>query len=228
MKFNYINFLFAAFLLVTILSCKDESLNPIPVWEPGVRGWGHGPVVVTAGDKFAGENFSATDLAKVSPIKFRWISHDGKITINKVEFYFFFDEIYKDRDGNFPTVRHAGSYGGGEGGKLWKTIEGSALGANDVDIDLSVSQADVYNVFKDATYDYKGDPAIGAVKVFENPERTKRTAAAPFIADGARSDKFRISWKLYATNGRVYDSFGDGVCAEELPLGNCFETWSIK
>jgi hypothetical protein len=228
MQFKYSKLIFAALFLMTVLSCKDESLNPIPVWEPGVRGWGRGPVAVTAGDRFAGQDFSAADVTKGSPIKFRWISHDGKITINKVELYLFFDEIYKDRDGNFPTARHAGSYGAGLGGKLWKTLEGATLKGNDEDIDIVITQQDVYNVFKDVTFDYKGDPAIGAVKIFENPERPQRTAANPFIADGPRSDKFRISWKLYGTNGRVYDSFGDGVCAEELPLGNCFELWSIK
>lgn len=217
MKF-YSKSIIAALLLMSVLSCRDESLNPIPDWEPGVRGWG----------RISGGGFKMGDLNQSNTIKFRWISHDGKITINKAEFYIFFTETYKDIDGNFPEVNHLGAYGGGEGGKLLKSLEGGALPANDVDAEFTVSPTEVYNALKDLEYDYKGDPQYGKVKVFENPERTIRTAAAPFIVDGKTADNFLLSWKLYSTDGKVYDSFGDGVCAGELPLANCYVTWSVS
>ena len=80
----------------------------------------------------------------------------------------------------------------------------------------------VYNLFKAATRKYNG---AAAVNVFDNPERADRKVAKTrFI----KSDNFTVRWKLYAQDGRVFDSWSASIQNGELVGANTRATWTVK
>jgi hypothetical protein len=198
--------LLCSVFLITFFSCKDESLQVIPEWGTGVNTY----ATLKTG---ASSSFISGNATIPVDVNFRWISIDGTNTVTKVEFFLLFNEGYVDAEGNPKTVRH-----GGTAGKLWKTIEGSAVPANRTDVLNTISQADVYALYKDNTYNYCGT----TVSVFNNPIKPGRTPAAPFLA----GDTFSLKWTVYTADGRKFDSWSPSVCTE-FPGSNCVYSWAV-
>lgn len=198
--------LLCSVLLITFFSCKDDSLQVIPEWGTGVN---------TYATKKAGgsSSFVSGDATVPVDVNFRWISIDGLNTVTKIEFYLLFNEGYVDSEGNPKTVRH-----GGTSGRLFKTLEGAAVPANRADVGLSVTQADVYALYKDNTYNYCGT----SVPVFSNTLKPLRTPSAPFLA----GDSFSLKWIVYTADGRKFDSWSPSVC-NEFPGSNCVYSWAV-
>ncbi|WP_338874867.1 hypothetical protein WBJ53_04520 [Spirosoma sp. SC4-14] len=213
---------------LTLIGCRDESLNPIPDWEPGVHGFGvfaditEGAVGSSNKANIAdyGKNFPLSaqnaDAAKVN-FKLRWVSLDNKLTVSKIEVYVDMIESYTDPDGN-PKTASLGS-----GGVLAKTITPAA--GNRQWNAFSLSPTEVYNLFKDATVKYD---KVNAVPVFNNPA-TPRPAGAWFN----KTDKFVLTWRLTTTDGLVFKTWEpSSICADPTAVSeasaNCSLTWSAR
>ena len=211
---NRIKLLVLALVMVAFAGCRDEDLNPIPVYETSVHGWGRL-------DASSPKNFVYEDLTKDITIKYQWNAIDGIVGVNKIEFYAFFDESYKDLDGNDRIARHAGRFLNANGaGKLFKTLQGNEIPANRTDISFKLSQNDVYNIFKDTEFDY----GKGKVKVFANPDKPDRIVdKRPFIA----GDNIEVSWVIYANDGRKFDFWSESICSEEFPKSSCTVKWGV-
>jgi hypothetical protein len=215
-------------LLGTFGSCRNEDLNPVPDWEPGVHGYG----VFAAKESRAGytANFPVADqLNSKIDYKIRWVSLDNKLSVSKIELYVSFLESYLDADKNARTVSH--------GTELLKTLDASG---NRVWTDFSVSGAEVYELFKDAKFKYDG---ATETPVFANP---LRTAGAPFLAKrqdpdpnvpaekklAVNADEFVLTWRLYTPDGGVFKSWSVSVCEEISNAGegnsNCELVWSVR
>lgn len=203
-KINKVVLLCSA-MLVTFFSCKDDT-EVVPVWDTAINTFAK----LKTG---ASSSFVSGNSAVAVDLNFRWISIDGANTVSKVEFYVLFNEGYVDKEGNPKTVRH-----GGTAGKLFKTIEGSAVPANRTDVGVTISQAEVFNLYKNNTFNYCGTP----VSVFSNTLKPARTTAAPFLA----GDSFSLTWIVYTADGRKFDSWSPSVC-NEFPGSNCSFPWSV-
>ncbi|MBC8152121.1 MAG: hypothetical protein H7Z72_04355 [Bacteroidetes bacterium] len=216
------------FGLLALLSCRDDSLNPVPVFDPGVHALG---VFADVPEGKAGgsdkknftnyeKNFPLTGQeAAAAAVKFniRWVTLDNKLTVNKIEIYVDMLESYTDPDGNPRTVSL------GSGGKLIKTIDPSM--GNRQWNSFSIAPVDIYNLYKDATVKYD---RVNAVNVFTNPA-TARPTGRWFN----RTDNFVMVWRLYTTDGQVFKTWNsDSVCGDPTPVSqansNCSLTWSAR
>lgn len=211
-KLKLIYIALAAALLLPFSSCKDEEAYPIPDFETAVHGYGK------LTDNSA-TNFLLGDNAKAIEMTYQWVSIDSKNTVTRIEFYVTFTESYTDLEGNPRTANH--------GTKLVKVIEGSAVPANRTNITVQIKQDELYNLYKDASFDY-GD-GNGTVQLYADPDRS---VAAPFLS----SDNFRVTWALTTADGRYFDSWSDSICGEfETYHGsspndggfNCFYDWTV-
>lgn len=182
--------------LVLFQSCKKyEDLSPIPDWETAVHGYAHyadgSPTGFTIGDD--------SDANKLN-VNFQWISIDKLNTVTQIDFYILFNDDYTDSEGNPRVAR----LGGGDGIKFL-TLTGGAVPANRVNTLVSIKQSDVYNLYKDVTFDY-GDGA-GAIKLFDQQDR----------ADGHRfisGDSFSMRWELTTADGRKFTAWSPSICTE--------------
>ena len=197
---------FITLSVLTTFACRETTVDPNVPFETAVHGYGEFKTPA---------NFSLTDAAAPVNFKWRWISIDKANTVNKVEFFIYFDEPFKDKDGNPKTARHGG-VAGEDFTKVLKVV--STPAANFGFTDFSVTQAEVYNIYKSNTYDY-GD-GKGAVNVFSI---NGRTAAKPFVA----GDKFTVRWVLYTADGRKFDSWTTNVCGDFVGA-NCVLQFVIK
>lgn len=186
-------------LLAVITSCKDESLQVVPEWGTAV----HGFAEVTSANGDLLYNDPAVDV----DIDLRWVSIDKKNTVTKMEVYVLFDEAYIDVDGNPAVASH-----GGTAGKLIESFEGSEVPANRTATSFSVTQSAIYELYKDATFDYGN----GSVNVFSNPDKPQRNLTQRFMWD----DAITIRWEFTTEDGRVFNSWGPSVCTE-FPGANC-------
>lgn len=215
-------------LLGAFGSCRNEDLDPLPAWEPGLHGYG---VFATkeSRDSYTA-NFPATNqLNSKIDYKIRWVSLDNKLSVSKIELYVNFMESYLDGDKNERVVSH--------GTKLVKTLDASG---NRVWTDFSVSAAEVFGLFKDAKFKYDG---ATETMVFANP---LRTAEAPFLAKrqdpdpnvpaekklAVSADEFVLTWRLYTPDDKVFKSWSVSICEEITSAGegnsNCELVWSVR
>jgi len=198
------------------VSCKDDR-ELIPVWETGVTAFAEVP-------KGSDDNFVFGFPAIGVTYNFQWISADSKSTVTKIDFYVLFDEPYVDQDGNDAIANH-----GGTTGVFWASLEGGNVPANRVNTAVTVTQADVYNLYKDAKYDYDGDGGSPAIDVFgATPKNTDRDATNRFVTD----DVITVKWKLTLSDGRVIGGVAGGEgwspsACTELPGSNCLLAWSV-
>ncbi|MEQ8688783.1 MAG: hypothetical protein RIE86_26000 [Imperialibacter sp.] len=198
-------------MVVVIPACKDEDLVVLPDWESGVNAY----TVVAEGSK---GDFLSGNAAQDITFDMLWNSIDGKNTVTKIEIFAYFSEAYTDPDGN-PAVAN---YGGADG-VSFLTIEGAAVPANKVTTSFSISQDDMYEMFKDSSFDYDKDGT--ATPVWGNPDKPNRRASSAnfkFVP----GDSFSIRWELTTADGRLFDSWSPSVCTE-FPGSNCSYAWSI-
>lgn len=182
-----------------ITSCKDDSLQVVPEWESAV----HGFAAVSSSNSDLSYNDPAVDV----DIDLKWVSIDGKLNVTKMEVYVLFDEAYIDVDGNPKVASH-----GGTKGKLLTSFEGGAVPTNRNNVNFSVSQNAVYELYKDATFDYGN----GTVNVFTNPDKPQRNSTQRFMWD----DALTVKWTFTTDDGRVFNSWAPSVCTE-FPGANC-------
>lgn len=229
------NTLLALSLLVLSLpainACRDESLNPLPQWEPGVHGYGVF-VTPTGGESRAANavNFPlATQATAKNDYKIRWVSLDQQLTVNKIEVYVDFRERFLNENKSQVAVSH--------GQKLLKTI---TPGANRVWSNFSVTPAEIYDLFKAVKFKYDG---TNEVNVFDNPLRTPasrflgaRKDPDPNVPEakklGVAADDFVLRWRLYTPDGKVFKSWSVSVCTEIIAAGeansNCELVWTVR
>lgn len=205
-RINKLLMVFAG-LLVSFVACKDDDLQVVPVWETAI----HTDINVAPG---GASNFTYKGNAPIS-LNFMWNSIDGLNTVTKVEFFIQFNEPYKDTDKNDKLARH-----GGTSGVLIKTLEGSAVPGNRTNTNITFSQSEVYELYKNASFDYDGDGV--KTPVFNNPAHTDRIPTGRFV----KGDQFQIKWKVYLEDGRMFDSWSPSTCAE-FPNAACLFDWGV-
>lgn len=222
--------------LVALLSCRDDSLNPLPGWDPGVHAFGIFADVpepkegaTTRPNTVANAvNFPVTGQAAAKMnFKLRWVSLDNKLTVSKIEVFLDMIESYNDANGNPKTA----SLGGG--GKLLTTFEPSA--ANRQWNTFSITPADVIKLFGTATVKYDG---TNAVPVFNNPKRPRPAGAQ--LAGATRidgltvaADRFVVTWKLTTSDGQVFNVWNpDSICGDPTQYNqasaNCNLSWTVR
>ena len=202
--------MFALAGMLFMTSCTKEELLPLPGWEDGVT---------ADGTLVSGFNsFKVGDMA-TSEVRLNIsYNHYGKnVIINKIEPYIAFTETYYDnvRESDV-SVTHLNSFG---------LNDPSLNVTNPVNrqvYTVKITPAIVYNLFKSATRKYNG---ATAVNVFDNPERAaRRDAQTRFI----RTDNFTVRWKLYAEDGRVFDSWSASIQNGELLGASTRATWTVR
>lgn len=224
---------FIASLLFAFSACRDESLNPLPTFLPGVHAF-------TVFDGVAEANKANTvDNAKAFPkavqnsakidFKTRWVSLDNKLTVNKIEIYVRMMESYNDPDGN-PKV--ADLSGNGKG-KLIATV--AAPAANRQWNSFSITPQQIYDAYKTATVAYD---KVNKVNVFSNPARPRPTNAWLRPAETATygavaADSFIVTWILYTSDGQVFNTWNpSSICADPTSLSqasaNCQLVFNVK
>jgi len=205
MKNNKINGLLLAAVFGAVLSCKDDSLELIPEWESAV----HGLASISSTNADFLYNSPATPIS----VDLQWISIDQKASVTKIEVFVKFDENYIDKDGNPAVASH-----GGADGRSFKVYEGSAVPANRTKVNFSLSQAELYTLYSNATYNYGN----GTVSVFNNPANPARDATHRFMWD----DDLSIKWVFTSDDGRVFEKWGVSVCTE-FPGANCSVDFTV-
>ncbi|WP_018619231.1 hypothetical protein [Spirosoma luteum] len=218
--------------IMLLIGCRDESLNPNKPWEPGVHALGvFDGVAETAKANFAtnAKTFPLTgqDNSKID-FKIRWVTLDNILTVSKIIVKIDMIESYTDPDGNPKTVSL------GSGGRIVKTIEAPA--ANRQWNMFSITPAEIYTLYKDATVKYD---KVNAVKVFENPARPRPAGArlqGPQVVAGktvANADAFVVTWELTTTDGSVFKVWNEeSICLDPTPVSqansNCRLNFSVK
>ncbi len=192
--------------VLVVFSCTDEDLVPEPEPETAVHGYIERKTDV--------ENFLYDDVSQVLDFDFSWVSVDSKNTVTKIEFYVEFSEVYTDFEGGAKTANHT-KY-------LFKTID-SPLGNRETE-SFSVSQATLYDLYKDDTFAYDiTDSDDAAQAVFGFDQKLNRNATTSPWVDG---DSFRISWVITTADGRIFDTWNDSICLE-FPGANCTFSWAV-
>lgn len=226
-------------LLLAFSACRDESLNPLPTFLPGVHGFTIFDGIPFNGNLLArpqpyelpnAKNFPKTgqEAAKVD-FKTRWVSLDNKLTVNKIEIFVRMLESYNDPDGN-PKV--ADLSGNGKG-KLILTINPAA--ANRQWNNFSITPSQIYNAYKAATVKYD---KVNATGVFNNPGRPRPEGAWLRPAESAsygnvEADEFIVTWVLYTTDGQKFDTWNpDSICADPTSVSeansNCQVSFIVE
>ncbi|MBL7814624.1 MAG: hypothetical protein JNL70_06430 [Saprospiraceae bacterium] len=201
--FKYSIFSVLAFALFAVIACEKVQ-SPLPDFETALTAEG----ILGAAPNNA---FAVATPATPVNYKWGWKSIDNKNTVSKVEFFVTMTESYVDKDGNSRVANH--------GTKAWKVIDGSAAGANHKYIDGTITQAEVYNLFQAATFDYgKGG---GKVSVWS---QNGRTATARFTT----KDTFIITWHITAADGRKFTEWSVGLCDRTTVGSNCDITFGAK
>ena len=190
----------------TMLSCQDESLIKLPVWETAVHGFGK----ITS-DRAVG--FSTSNPAATVNIDFMWNSIEATNTVTNIDLYVLFNEAYKDIDGNNAIASH-----GGSAGLKLKSItpQGNREAGS-----FTISQEEVFAIYQSASFDYGF--GNGAQPVFSDPLNKGRSSSKKFV----KGDTFTLKWTLTTDDGRVFDSWSPSVCTE-FPGANCQIDWSVS
>lgn len=198
--------IFAAFL-VSVTSCKDDSIELVPEWESAV----HGLANFAEG---SAQNFVFNNPATPISVELQWISIDKKASVQKIDIYVLMNESYVDpADGNSKVAQH-----GGDDGKLLTSFEGGAVPGNRESVVFTLDQAAVYNLYKDVQFDYGN----GSVPVFSNPDKPERDEVNRFTPE----DQIVVRWEFTTDDGRVFKKWGPSVCTE-FPGANCELGWGV-
>lgn len=200
-KIKFLLYFAVAALLLPLSSCEDPELNPYLEPETAVHGLGG----FSSG---SATSFAVGNMTTGVKFDLQWVSIDSKNTVTKMEVFITYTEKYIDPEKNPRTANH--------GTKRIVTIEGSNVPANRTKTSFTITPAQVYELFKDAKFDY----GTGSVGVFA---AAARTASSRFTS----SDGFKITWAFTTADGRYFDSWSDSVCLE-FPGANCSLSWVAK
>jgi hypothetical protein len=198
----------ALLLIIFVSGCKDESVGISDKLATTIYGFARKK-------QNAASQFYAKD-ANPMELDFSWSTADLSVKVRKVEFYISFREPYLDQHNNLKIANH-----GGDRGVLLKTWEGVELPSTKQPKTLTCRQQELYELFKDAKFDYEGNGSL--VSVFSNPARPERVEGARFI----EGDEFKITWVLHTTNGVELSDWPAAVCTESTE-SNCSFSWSVK
>lgn len=201
---------FLAIILAGIItSCKDEDIQLVPEWETGVHGFG----AFATGSP---TNFVFQSSAGLN-VNLKWVSIDGANAVTKIDVFVLFNEPYIDPDGNPVIAAH-----GGTAGKLLASYSDAAVPANRTNMTIPITQAAIYELYKNNTFDYDKNASTPATQVFANPATPTRSAASRFI----KGDAFNVRWEFTTADGRKFSKWGVSVCTE-YPGGNCAVAWGV-
>jgi hypothetical protein len=257
--------LFTIALTALAIGCKDEELNPYIPPEGNAHGFGQFVSQLdnttllpqfgnnqfydqTAVDRVVFYDDAVTTANQLVKFKLQWQSIDNKVNISNIELYLEFDEVYSDNARNPKTARHGGPNPAPNptkpAGMFWKSIP---AGEARVSQDINITAADIYEVFKNNTFDY----GAGAVNIFSaHPYNSFTSSAATGSYNFDRSntatrfkrsrtyslpsgivvlagDVFRINWRLIADDGAAYASWSAGVCSSVVGA-TCFGQWTVN
>jgi hypothetical protein len=190
------------FLALFAISC-EKAYDPYPTFETVPHSFGKFKAATPTSLNFGNNNSKLEgDLL--------WISTDGKVKVTESDLYITWTESYKDKDGLPKTANH---------GKR-KLKNSTDVGAAREAKPWSFTAVDIYNLFKDAKFDYKDDK--GVVAVFDAPKDGDRSASSRFTSN----DKFVLSWAFKGDDGRYFDSWSGGICSETVG-SNCSLTFGV-
>jgi hypothetical protein len=190
--------LLALVALVMLTRCTNEDLSPIPTPETGV----HGYAKYTQG---SAQDFIYTGNNGLS-FDFQWISLDKLNTVTKIEFFVTFnDRFLSTDDGTYRTARIGGTLG-----RKFKTIDGGSVPANRTNINVTLTQEELYQLYADATYAYDSTGVQSPVFNDDTDNNALRIDGARFVP----GDNFKIRWELTTADGRLFKQWSDGICAE--------------
>ncbi len=183
--------------MLVFTSC-EEPVDPYPLFETVPHGFGK----INAGTPtsfFYGNNSSKIDGT------LEWISTDNAVKVTKIDIMVTWNESFKDKDGIGLTANH--------GKKVIKSI--TSVADQRKPNAFSVSAAEIYEKFKDVSFDYKDD--LGSRKVFSsNPKDADRSGGNYFTSN----DRFTVTWAFTGDDGRYFDSWSQGICSETVG-SNC-------
>ena len=199
-------------LLAFSLSCKDESLDPNVAPGPGVGSQGF---FLNGEDQPILNSSNRPTNISLKPAAFqnqglkigaKWISVDNLLKVDRIEFYVNFNEQFVNQDGVTAVATHGGATGRTAPSFVLTGLQNKTPG------NLTITPAQIYELYKDATFKYNG---VSDVPVFNNPANP-RSATQPFKT----GDSFLINWRLRTTDGNVTKSWSPSVCTE-VPGYNC-------
>jgi len=240
----------AAFIGLTI-GCKDEALDPYIKPEGNANGFGQF-VSLSTGNSLPSPSafydqsavdaqvfFDESDQSKGIDYKLQWMSIDNRVNIASIELYVEYNETYSDPDRNPLIANHGGESKGPSypAGKFWKSV--TPTGAR-VPVDITITPADIYNLFKDNTFDYDDDgteenifsTAAAAITKTDRTDAAKRfyssrTVTLPAGNVALAADQFRIRWRLISDDGTGYGSWSASICQETVGI-NCAGQWRVN
>jgi hypothetical protein len=198
------NILAIAFLALTFMSCRKESLNPVSEGEPGVYGQG----------KITGGQFTTgNDAGSKVDIQLKWIDVNRILTMTKQELFITYRRSYIDKNDNPATANF--------GTKSFKTMD--CKGNNEAST-FSVTASDVYTLFASGTFDFGN----GKVAIFDasRPDgkrfNTKDAFELTWAFTGSNGLVYKW-WSVSIVNGEVYAD-----PANKAIIANANVTWGVK
>lgn len=237
-------------VLLTV-GCEDEDLNPYIPPQGNAHGFGQfvsladNTTLLPALNAFYSQSavnavvyFTAGSPNGID-YKLQWVSIDNRVTISDIELYIEFNETYSDDERNPLIAAHGGASQGPTypAGKFWKTVQAPAMRTP---VDITITPSDVYELFRENTFDYNGDgqatePVFGTPGAgeFRRDRTGQRFFAATSIPVGGAGnitlpeDQFRIRWRLIGSDGAAYGSWSNSVCAETVGA-NCTGQWRVR
>ncbi|MDZ7649288.1 MAG: hypothetical protein U5K54_20150 [Cytophagales bacterium] len=107
-------------------------------------------------------------------------------------------------------------------------------------MDITVTPSDVYELFKDQTWDYDDDgteenifsAAAAAITKTDRTLATKRFFSSRTVTLTAgdvslAADQFVLRWRLIGDDGKGYGSWSASVCQETVGI-NCLGQWRVN
>lgn len=250
-RFNKI-FLTSATLIGLAIGCKDDSLSPYIEPNGGASGLGQfvslsdGTTLLPTATAFYSQSavdavtfFDENNQANGINYKLQWVSYDDRVNIASIELYVAYNETYSDADRNPLIADHGGPSKGPSypEGKFWKSVTPTGARAP---IDLTITPSDMFELFKDQTWDYDDDGTeegifsaeAAAITKTDRTVSTKRFLSSRTVTLTAgnvtlAADQFVLRWRLIGDDGKGYGSWSASVCQETVGI-NCAGQWRVN
>jgi hypothetical protein len=198
------NILAIAFLALTFMSCRKESLNPVAKGEPGV--YGQGSIA-------SGQFLTGNDAGSKVDFQLKWIDVNKILTMSKQELFITYTRDYIDKNDN-PAVANFGT-------KSFKVMD--CKGNNEAS-SFSVTAAEVYTLFASVTFNF----GAGSVAIFDATRpsgsrfNTKDKFSLTWAFTGSNGLVYKW-WSVSVVNGEVYAD-----AANKSIIANANVNWGVK